>query len=102
MMDVVVQHTDLDPLEGLSGLGIIHHAMHTVADLLHVGQHAVVVIVPEVGQLRGGGSFDRGALHRDLAALPKGVHIILTATRDGVPSSAIGDTVVIGVRHISG
>ena len=96
----MVLHRDGDAFDGLLGVGIFHHAVDTVQGLLHKGQHAVVVIVPEVGQLRGTGGLRRGTFQGQLAALAVVVHIVLTAAVDGVPGIAVGDAAAVGVGHI--
>ena len=76
--------------------------MHTIPSLLHESQHAVVVAIPKVGQLGGIWSFVGRALNSDLTTLSKCIHVVLAAACDGIPRSAIGDAIRIGVRHIRG
>ncbi len=98
---VVVEHGDRHALNGLSRHGVLHDAVHAVEALLYQGQHAVVVVVPEVRQLRGRRGFGGRALNGHLTALAVVVHVVLAATRDGVPCVAVNDAVGARARHIA-
>ena len=95
IVNVMIQHTNGDALDGLSGLGIIHNAVHTITGLLHECQHAIVIVAPKIGQLRGIGGLGSGTLHSHLAALGISVHIILTTTSDGIPGGASSYAIII-------
>ena len=75
-------------------------SLHSVKDLLDVGQHAVVVDVPEIGQLRGVRSLVVGAFDGHFAALCVIIHVVLTASVDGVPRVSIDDAVVVLVHVV--
>ena len=50
---VMVLDGDSDTGQGFIRIGIGHHAMDAIEGFFHEGEHAVVVVVPEIGQLTG-------------------------------------------------